>query len=61
MLFARYPAEYSVDSPALAMNRLTEWEDLNDYNIIGRGQRMFCADSGEFPLLELSMLAFVNG
>ena len=58
ILFARYPADYSSDSPKLAMNRLTEWEDLNDYNIVGRGQRMFCADSGEFPLLELSTLSF---
>ena len=58
MLFARYPAEYSSDFPDLAMTRLTEWEDLNDYNVLGRGQRMFCADSGEFPLLELSMLSF---
>ena len=58
ILFARYPANYSLDSPALAMNRLTEWEDLNDYNILGTGQRMFCADSGEFPLLELSKLSF---
>lgn len=58
MLFARYPGSYSSESAELAMNRLTEWEDLNDYNILGRGQRMFCADSGDFPLLELSKLSF---
>lgn len=58
MLFARYPAEYSPDAPALAMNRLTEWEDINDYTVLGHGQRMFCADSGDFPLLELLMLSF---
>lgn len=58
ILFARYPGDYSPESPELAMNRLTEWEDLNDYNILGRGQRMFCADSGDFPLLELTKLSF---
>lgn len=58
ILFARYPGNYSSDSPELAMNRLTEWEDLNDYNVLGKGQRMFCADSGDFPLLELKQLSF---
>lgn len=58
MLFARYPGDYSSESSGLAMNRLTEWEDLNDYNIVGRGQRMFCSDNGDFPLLELSKLSF---
>ena len=54
ILFARYPGNYSPESPELAMNRLTKWEDLNDYNIIGSGQRMFC----DFPLLELTKLSF---
>ncbi len=58
ILFARYPGDYSPDSPELAMNRLTEWQDLNDYNVLGRGQRMFCSDSGDFPLLELKQLSF---
>ena len=58
ILFARYPGNYSPELPELALNRLTEWEDLNDYNILGRGQRMFCADSGDFPLLELKQLSF---
>ena len=58
MLFARYPGDYLSKSSDLAMNRLTEWEDLNDYNILGRGQRMFCSDSNDFPLLELSKLSF---
>ncbi len=58
MLFARYPGEYSPDASDLAMNRLTEWKDINDYTVLGCGQRMLCADSGEFPLLELSMLTF---
>lgn len=58
MLFARYPGNYSSESSELAMNRLTEWEDLNDYNILGRGQRMFCSESDDFPLLELSKLVF---
>lgn len=58
ILFARYPGNYSPESSGLAMNRLTEWEDLNDYNILGRGQRMLCADSGDFPLLELTKLSF---
>jgi type VI secretion system protein ImpE len=58
MLFARYPGEYSPDARDLAMNRLTEWKDINDYTALGRGQRMFCADSGEFPLLEWQVLSF---
>lgn len=58
MLFARYPSAYSEESPALALNRLTEWEDLNDYTILGRGQRMLCSDGGDFPLLEILMLSF---
>lgn len=58
MLFARYPGRYASASSELAMNRLTDWEDLNDYNILGRGQRMLCSDSGDFPLLELSKLSF---
>ena len=58
ILFARYPGSYAPESSQLAMNRLTEWDDLNDYNITGRGQRMFCADSGDFPLLELNKLSF---
>ena len=58
MLFARYPGNYSPESSGLAMNRLTEWEDLNDYNILGRGQRMFCSDNDDYPLLELSTLSF---
>lgn len=58
ILFARYPGRYSPESPKLAMNRLTEWDDLNDCNVLGRGQRMFCADSGDFPLLELKSLTF---
>jgi type VI secretion system protein ImpE len=58
MLFARYPGNYLSESSELAMNRLTEWEDLNDYNILGRGQRMFCSDSSDFPILELSTLLF---
>ena len=58
MLFARYPGSYSLESPELIMNRLTEWDYLNDYNMLGLGQRMFCADSGDFPLLELKKLSF---
>lgn len=58
ILFARYPGDYSPEKPELLMNLLTEWEDLNDYNILGRGQRMLCADSGDFPLLELKKLSF---
>ena len=59
ILFARYPGVYSADTSDLAMNRRTEWKDLNDYNILGHGQRMFCSNSDEFPLLELSKLVFV--
>lgn len=58
ILFARYPGSYSSESSELAMNRLTEWDDLNDYNILGRGQRMFCTDSDDFPILELKKLSF---
>lgn len=58
MIFARYPSSYSENSPALAMNRLTEWDDRNDYTALGRGQRMFCSDAEDFPLLEMLMLSF---
>ncbi len=58
ILFARYPGDYSPETPELSMNLLTEWKDLNDYNILGRGQRMLCADSGDFSLLELKQLSF---
>jgi type VI secretion system protein ImpE len=58
MLFSRYPGVYSESEPALAMNQLTEWDDINDYTAIGRGQRMLCSDVGEHPILDLRELVF---
>lgn len=58
LLFARYPLFTQVEEDALGLNRLTRWEDPNDYTVCGSGQRVFCTDQGEYPLLELRMLDF---
>lgn len=58
MLFARYPAEYSAEMNQVALNRMTEWTDVNDYTALGRGQRMFCMNDSEAPVLELRNLEF---
>lgn len=56
LLFARYPMACAPTDSALALNRLTVWEDPDDYTVCGNGQRVFCTDAGEYPLLELRTL-----
>ena len=56
LLFARYPMASVPAEPALALNRLTVWDDPDDYTVCGSGQRVFCTDAGEYPLLELRTL-----
>lgn len=57
-LFARYPFKEPPEDERLCLNRRTVWQEINDYTVCGAGQRVFCTDSGDYPLLELRTLEF---
>jgi type VI secretion system protein ImpE len=58
LLFARYALSSASCKDALLLNRLTEWEDPDDLTVLGSGQRTFCTDQGEYPVLEVRALEF---
>lgn len=58
LLFARYPFARAPEDEKLCLNRLTVWDETNDYTVCGSGQRVFCTDGGDYSLLELRTLEF---
>lgn len=56
MLFGRYALSGDDYKDAVLLNRLTEWEDVNDLTLIGSGQRTLCTDQGAYAILELRTL-----
>lgn len=54
----RYPgSEKSVDS-GIRLSRKTDWEDAGEGFYLGKGQRVFATDAGEYPLLETLVVKF---
>lgn len=60
LLFARYPFASTPEDERLCLNRRTVWDETNDYSVRGQGQRIFCTDAGDYPLLELRTLEFTS-
>ncbi len=58
--FGFIPSRYtdSIDDDALALGRRTEWQDLGQEYFIGKGQRVFSTDQGDYPLLETRSIKF---
>lgn len=56
LLFARYPFADAPEDERLCLNRLTVWDEINEYTVCGKGQRVFCTDGGDYSLLELRTL-----
>jgi type VI secretion system protein ImpE len=53
LLPTRYPGTEAVEDPALRLARRTEWIDLGEDLFTGLGQRMFAADTGEYPAMDV--------
>ncbi len=49
---ARYPGTEQSGDPPLLPARATDWQRLDDGLDIGPGQRVFCTDLGDHPLLD---------
>lgn len=54
----RYPGTVPGDDALALLARKTEWTNAGDERWIGIGQRLFAADSGEYPLLSVRRIEF---
>ena len=57
----RYPGSELEADAALRLGRASDWVQLGEETWIGRGQRMFATDSGEYPILEVRTIVFDDG
>lgn len=55
---ARYPG--STNDHQLALSRRTDWQDVGGDFFIGRGQRMWSTDSGDYSILETRTIEFTT-
>jgi type VI secretion system protein ImpE len=56
----RYPGSESSSNPTLAMARGTEWVERAGGTHVGLGQRLLATDQGEYPLMDVRVVA-LNG
>jgi type VI secretion system protein ImpE len=49
----RYPGSEKVEDPGVRLARRTEWIDVGEDLFTGIGQRMFAADTGEYPIMDV--------
>jgi type VI secretion system protein ImpE len=54
----RYPATQTHGTPAQKLARATGWSDQAGRGAVGMGQRMFCTEAEDIPLLELRVITF---
>jgi type VI secretion system protein ImpE len=54
----RYAGSEKAPDTALRLARRTDWEDVGEEFYLGKGQRLFATDAGEYPLLETLMIKF---
>jgi len=57
----RYVGSESSDDPAIQMARKTEFDEPADGFLLGKGQRMFATDDGEYPILETRQISLDPG
>lgn len=55
---ARYPGTEGCEDGRLLLARRTEWENVGDDTFVGRGQRMFATDAGEYALMDMRLVEF---
>lgn len=53
----RYAGTELSDDPSLQLARRTDWSEPEPGLLIGRGQRMFATDQGEYPILETRQIS----
>ena len=58
MLPVRYPGSASVDDGRVQLARVTEWDTPVDDFYLGRGQRVFVSDGGDYSILDIRQLEF---
>jgi len=54
----RYPGSQNSDNDALALARLTEWQELPAQTFCGLGQRMLATDENDYALLDVREIKF---
>ena len=54
----RYAGSEKSADPAIRLARRSDWEDAGEGFFLGKGQRLFATDAGEFPLLETLVIKF---
>ncbi|KRE88314.1 virulence protein SciE type [Frateuria sp. Soil773] len=54
----RYPGSERAEDGAVALARRTDWVDLGHACQVGYGQRMLATDAGDYPLLDVRVIAF---
>lgn len=56
----RYPGAEASDDDAIRLSRRTEWHEAAPDVWIGKGQRMFATDAGEYPLMDIRKITIEN-
>jgi type VI secretion system protein ImpE len=56
----RYPGSERSEDGDLVLGRKTEWTQLAEGLDIAHGQRMLATNEGEYPLLDMRLISFVN-
>ncbi len=57
---SRYPDSERSDDADIVLARKTDWLELAPDLVIGSGQRMFASDVGEYPMLDVRVINFIN-
>ena len=55
---SRYAGSEAATDAGLRLAKRTEWDQKAEDLYVGRGQRLFATDAGEYPLLELRSIEF---
>lgn len=54
----RYAGSEKSAESQLRLSRRTDWENVGEEIYLGKGQRLFATDAGEYPLLETLVIKF---
>ncbi|WP_293372424.1 type VI secretion system accessory protein TagJ [Nevskia sp.] len=57
---SRYPGSEASSDSDIVLARKTDWLELVPDLVIGSGQRMFASDVGEYPMLDVRVINFLN-
>ena len=52
----RYPGSESDTRPEVRLARLTDWQDAGNELYLGKGQRLFATDAGEYPIMDTRVI-----